>query len=145
MAMADALIDGLLDLLLENVDFGGVGDTGGLRGSATAGNFYFQLHSADPGHAGSQSTSEISYTGYLRMPLARSAGNFTRSGNTTSLAATLQFPQCTGGTATATHVSIGTASSGAGTLLWVAAISPNIAISNGVIPELTTGTTFTFA
>lgn len=143
MAMANSLIQGLLKLLLENVAFAGIGDVSGLQGSATAGDFWFALHSADPLPAGTQATSEVSYTGYSRVNLARATGSFTLSGNVFSLAAPLLFGQCTAGSATAAYASIGTASSGAGTLLWTGPISPSLSIASPVIPELTSGTNFT--
>jgi hypothetical protein len=114
--------------------------------AGTAANLYVALHSADPyasNETGTQSTSEIAYTGYARVTVARSAGGWTRTGNSISPAANIDFPQCTGSTATATHFSIGELASGTGALLYAGAISPTISISNGVIPRLTTASTVT--
>ena len=143
MAMNNNLIQGLLDLLLENANFPNVGDSTGLQGSGSAGDFYLSLHTADPGASGSQNTSEVAYTGYARVAIARGSGQFTQSGNVFSFAATQSFPACTGGSATATYAGIGTSSTGAGELLWTGAITPSLAISSGLTPQLTTGTTFT--
>ena len=101
------------------------------------------LHTADPGEAGSQTTNETTYTSYARVAVARSGAGWTVTGNSVSPAATISFPACTGGTATITHVGIGTDSSGAGVLLYKGALTPNIAVSSGVTPQVTTASTVT--
>jgi len=145
MSKSDSWESGLLNLLFKNTDYTLVGDAGGLRGSATAGSLYFSLHSADPGEAGSQTTSEVSYTGYARVAVTRGAG-FTVTGDSVSPAANVDFGACTVGTVTATHFGVGTdASGGSGKLLYKGSISPAIAISPGVTPRLTTASTITEA
>ncbi len=143
MPMTNELIDGLLDLLMKNTAFANIGDAGGLQPSATAGNLYLSLHTADPGPTGNQSTSEVSYTTYARVAVARSGAGWTRVGNVFSPTATINFPPDTAGTATATHGGIGTASSGTGHLLWSGPITPNISIAPGITPQLTTASTIT--
>lgn len=80
-------------------------------------NLQVALHSADPGGAGDQVTSEIAYTGYARVAVARSAGGWTVTGNSVSPAATIGFGACTALTATATYFSVGVAASGASKIL----------------------------
>lgn len=106
-------------------------------------NLYVSLHTADPGEAGDQTTSETSYTSYARVAVARTSGGWTVTANSVSPAATVSFPACTGGTATITYVGVGTASSGAGKLLYSGAVSPNISIATGVTPSLTTASAIT--
>jgi hypothetical protein len=106
-------------------------------------NLYVSLHTADPGEAGDQTTSEISYTSYARVAVARTSGGWTVTNNSVSPAANIDFPACTGGSGTATHFGIGTASSGVGKLLYSGAITPNIAVSSGIVPRLTTATAIT--
>jgi hypothetical protein len=106
-------------------------------------NLYLSLHTADPTSAGNQTSSEVSYTGYARVAVARSTSGWTVSGNSVNPAATISWPACTGGTATATNFGIGTASTGTGELLYSGTISPNIAIASGVTPQLTTATSIT--
>lgn len=129
--------------VFNNADIPNIGDAGGLRGSVTAGSLYLALHSSDPGEAGDQSTNEVSYTGYNRKAVARTVGGFTVTGNQVVLAAAVPFDPCTAGTVTATHFSVGVAVSGATKLLYKGAVTPNIAIANGVTPQLGTGTTIT--
>jgi hypothetical protein len=111
--------------------------------SSPATNLYFSLHTADPGEAGDQTTSETNYTSYARVAVVRSAVGFTVTANSVSPAANVDFPACTGGTATITHFAIGTASSGAGKLLYSGTVTPNISVSTGVTPRLTTASTVT--
>jgi hypothetical protein len=100
------------------------------------------LHTADPGEAGDQTTNEISYTGYARVTVARTSGGWTVSGNSVSPAANITFGEMTAGTGgTVTHISVGTGVSNK--LLYSGSISPTIAVVNGVIPVITTGTVIT--
>lgn len=104
---------------------------------------YVSLHTADPGEAGDQTTSETSYTSYARVSVARTSGGFTVTANSVSPVANIDFPACTGGSATITHFAIGTATSGAGKLLYSGTVTPNISVSSGVTPRLTTASTIT--
>lgn len=106
-------------------------------------NLYVSLHTADPGEAGDQTTNETSYTGYARQAVARSGAGWTVTGNSVSPAATITFGTCTAGTATITHAAVGTASSGAGKLLYKGTVSPNISVSSGVVPKIATTSTIT--
>ena len=139
MSMTNAAEAALLDLLFLNVDWANIGDAGGLQNSAAAGSFYISLHTADPGEAGSQTTSEVAYTGYARVAVARTAGGFTRTVSTVANTALVQFGQCTGGTATATHFGIGTDSTGTGNLLLKGALNSSLSISNGIQPQFAAG------
>lgn len=100
-------------------------------------NRFISLHTADPGEAGSQTTSETSYTSYARVSVP--VADWTDGGSTFSNTNLLQFPQCTGGSATLTHVSIGTLTSGAGQLLYSGALSSALAVSNGIQPQFAAG------
>jgi hypothetical protein len=106
-------------------------------------NLYVSLHTADPGEAGDQTTSEISYTGYARVAVARTSGGFTVTNNSVSPVANIDFGQCSAGSGTASYWAVGTASSGTGKVLYSGAISPTISVSSGVTPRLTTSSTVT--
>lgn len=106
-------------------------------------SLYVSLHTADPGEAGDQTTNECAYTSYARVAVARSGAGFTVTNNSVSPAADVSFPAATGGSETATYFAIGTASSSTGKLLYSGTVSPNISISNGVTPKLTTASTVT--
>lgn len=118
MSKSNSWENGLLLLLFNNTDFANVGDAAGLQNSAAAGSLYVSLHTADPGEAGSQTTSETAYTNYVRVAVARSGAGWTVSANSVSNAAAIAFAQCGITGATITHFGLGTDSSGAGTLLY---------------------------
>ena len=139
MSMSNASETNLLLLLFNNTDWANVGDAAGLQNSAAAGSFYVALHTADPGDAGKQSTNEVSYTGYARIAVARTAGGWTVSGNQVSNTATVQFGECTAGSATATHFSVGLLTSGAGDILYSGALSASRSISSGITPLFNAG------
>lgn len=98
---------------------------------------FVALHTADPGEAGTQSTSEVNYTGYARVAVNRTAGGWVVSGNSVSPVANIEFGEMTAGTpGTATHASIGVAASGATAILYKGALTPSIAYAVGVIPRI---------
>jgi len=98
-------------------------------------NLYVALHTADPGEAGNQQTSEATYTSYARVTVARDATGWDVVGNQASNDDLLQFPQCTGGSNTITHVSIGTAVSGAGQIIYSGALNASLDVSNLIQPQ----------
>ena len=107
-------------------------------------NIATSLNTADPGAGGAMNTSEISYTTYARTNIARTNGGFTVSTNTVVPAATINgFGACTAGSGTATYMTWGKTGGGASIILWSGTVTPNIAVSNGVTPSLTTATTLT--
>ena len=137
--MTNAAEADLLDLIFLNVDFAHIGNTGGLRGSTSAGSFYISLHTADPGESGNQNTSEASYTGYARVAVARSGSGFTLTTSTISNTALVQFAQCTGGSNTLTHFGIGTDLAGSGNLIFKGALTSSLSVSNGIQPQFAAG------
>lgn len=107
-------------------------------------NLYVALHTADPGIAGTQATSEAAYTSYTRVAVARTTGGWTASTTaSTSPVAAITFPAGTGGSGTVTHFSIGVATSGATSILYSGTVTPNITTGSGITPSLTTATTCT--
>lgn len=135
----------LLKLVFNNTTASLIGDATGLVGSSTAGVLYVSLHTADPTEGGNQQSSEATYTSYARVSVARSVGGWTvtlvDSGpSTVANVSAVNFPQCTGGSNTITHVGIGTASSGTGKLLYSGALTSSLAVSNNITPSFQAGT-----
>lgn len=97
------------------------------------------LHTADPGEGGDQTTNECAYGSYARVLVARSGSGFTVSGANVVNAAEITFPQCTSGSETITHVGVGTATSGAGRLLYSFALTASLAVSSGITPRFVAG------
>ena len=108
MSKSNAFETALLSHVFENANIALVGDATGLRGSTTAGSLYFSLHTADPTDAADQTTSEVAYTSYARVAVARSASGWTVTGNAVAVDADVVFPAGTGGSGTATHWGLGT-------------------------------------
>lgn len=115
-------------LYFNNTNIANIGDATGLRGSTTAGSFFFSLHTANPGETGDQTTSEIAYTGYARVAVARSGAGFVVTNNSVSPAANVDFPQRTdnGAAVVARFFVIGTSTSGAGKLIQYGVIGSNL-------------------
>lgn len=139
MSKANTFENDLMKLIFQNLDAANIGDATGLRGSTAAGNLYVSLHTADPGETGDQTTNEATYTGYARVAVVRSSGGWTVTANAVENAAAITFPQCTSGSNTITHFAVGTASSGAGKILYKGALSASLAVSNGITPEFAVG------
>jgi hypothetical protein len=135
MSKGNTFENDLLLLIFNNTDIADIGDASGLQNSATAGSLYVALHTADPGEAGNATTSEATYTSYARVAVARSGAGWTVSSNTATNAALVQFPECTGGSNTITHVSITTASSGTSKILYSGALSSSRSVSSGIQPQ----------
>lgn len=96
---------------------------------------YVSLHTADPGEAGTQATSECAYGAYNRVPVTRDAGGWTLASNAASNTAQVTFPECTSSVESATHVAIGVSSyPTAGQILYSGALTDPIAISLNITP-----------
>ena len=98
-------------------------------------DLYVALHTGDPGEGGSQTTSECAYGSYARQAVARDATGWDVVGNTASNDDLIQFPEASSGSETVSHVSIGTASSGAGQILYSGALSASRSVSTGIQPQ----------
>lgn len=111
-------------------------------GSSPATTLTVALHTASPGVGGTQSTNEISYTGYARIAVARTSGGWTVSAGSVVPVANIDFGVMTAGTGgTVTHWSVGSGVSNY--LMYFGTVTPNIVVANGVTPRLTTGSTGT--
>jgi len=95
-------------------------------------NLEVHLHTADPGETGVTTTSEATYTSYAAATVARTGAGWT-AGSSTVNAALIQFPQCTGGSNTITHVSI--APAGSTTIIVSGALNSSVSVSSGIQPQ----------
>jgi hypothetical protein len=142
MSASDSFENDILLLLFNNTNIANIGDATGLRGSTAVGNSFVALHTADPGDAGNQSTSEATYTGYARVAVVRSAAGWTVSGTAPTQvanAAAVTFGLCTALTNTITHFSIGYETSGATKMIVSGALSANLSVSAGITPSFAIG------
>jgi hypothetical protein len=140
MSKSDTLENAILALIFNNTAIPGIGDAGGLQPSATAGTLYVALHTGDPTDAGTQASSECTYTSYARVAVARSGAGWTVTGSQAVNAAEVLFPEATGGTETATHFSVGEDATGAGDILYHAPLTASLAIATGIRPRFAAGT-----
>lgn len=138
MSLSNAFENSLGLLLFNNTNIANAGDATGLRGSTTAGNFYVSLHTADPGEAGSQSTSECNYSGYARIAVVRSGSGWTVTNNTVTNAAEILFATNNSGSSVViTNFSVGLESSGATVIL--ASGTASYTATNGTAPRFQAG------
>lgn len=147
---------GLLgNLLLNNQPIPNVGDATGLRGSATAGNLYLALHTAEPYTGDAQNSNEAAYSGYARVPVPRGSSewsllsqqsnysnSFLNFFATYTRKSLTYFPRVAaysgGGSADAliTHVSLGTDLAGAGMLMYVCELENALQLEVGKVPSI---------
>lgn len=141
MSKSNTFENDLLTLIFNGTPISNLADN---AASSPLTNLYVALHTSDPGESGNQESSEISYTGYARVAVARTSGGWTITTNSVSPVAAIEFAEMTGGTGgTATYASIGTASSGTGKILYSGALTPTVAVATGVIPRIKNTSTIT--
>ena len=137
MSATNTLEDALLNLILLGTTFEGIAQN---DGSSPVTQFYISLHTADPGDAGSQNTSETAYTGYARVAVTRDGTGWSVSSGTASNDADIEFGLCTASPGSPlTHVGIGTEASGAGTLYLTGALNSSIIMQVGATPIFSVG------
>lgn len=118
-----------------NALFGKTSDFGAL---ASAPTIYVGLLTAEPSDTDTGSTvTECAYTGYAREATAASDWN-AASGGALDNANAIEFGQCTAGSETVTHIGLFDAATG-GNLLWYGAVTPNLAVASGVVPQFPAG------
>ena len=101
-------------------------------------NVYVALHTADPGEAGVQTTSEANYTNYARQPMVRATA-WTDGGSTFTNANLVQFPQCGVTGNTITHVSVGELTSTGGQIFYSGSLNSPLTVANLIQPQFAAG------
>lgn len=142
MSASDAFEADILKLFFNNTTIANIGDATGVVGSTGVGSLFIAVHTADPGEAGTQATSEATYTGYARVAVARTSGAFSVAGTaptTVSNVAVVTFPACTAGSNTLTFFSIGYQTSGATKIIVSGALTASLAVSAGITPSFAIG------
>jgi len=137
MPKSTATCNSVLALLFNATAWANIADNA--AGSPVT-NLYLSLHTADPGVGNNQTTNEAAYTNYARVAVARTTGGWDIPASAeTANAALAQFPQCGVTGAVVTYVAIGTASSGAGTVLYSGALNASLTIANLIQPQFSAG------
>lgn len=143
MSIADTTENSILALLFNATAWANIADN---AATSPITQIACALHTADPGEAGTQATSEATYTSYARVNVNRNSGGWTVSGSApTQVApvANISFPAATGGTNTITFASTGKTGGGATNIFWSGSVTPNISVTTGVTPQLSTSSTIT--
>jgi len=144
MSIADVTETNLLKLIFNATAWANYADN---AATSPQTNIGVALHTADPGDSGTASTSEVAYTSYTRVNVARTTGGWTVTNNSVSPVANIDFPAGTGGSGTVTHFSTSKSNAspptGAQDILFSGTVTPNIVTGNGVTPRLTTASTIT--
>lgn len=140
MGIADSTENNILKLIFNATAWANYADN---AAASPQTNIACALHTADPGDSGNMSTSEIAYTDYARVDVARATGGWTVTNNSVSPVANITFPMGSGGSGTATHFSLGKTGGGSAAILFSGAITPNIVCGAGITPYLSTATTIT--
>lgn len=100
---------------------------------------YIALYTADPGEAGTATTNEAAYGSYARVTVTAATGFSAASGGSTANTGLIQFPECTSGSETITHVAIVTTTSGAGDIIYSGALTASRSVSSGIQPQFAIG------
>jgi hypothetical protein len=142
MAKANVTSNNWLKLLFNATAIANIADN---AASSPITNIQVALHTADPGAAGTQATSEAAYTNYVRVAVVRTTGGWTASSaQSTSPVAAITFATSGASGTTITHFSVGKTASGATDIFYSGTVTPNIAIgAAGITPQLTTATAIT--
>jgi hypothetical protein len=137
----------ILSMLFLGTSFSGLWDN---DATSPLTSLSVQLHTASPTDTGDLTASEATYTGYTRIGVERTSSGWTVAGSssvtaTVSPATNITFPIAAAGTNTITHFSIGdsTVAASTGRMFIYGTVTPNIAVSVGVTPRLTTATAIT--
>ena len=95
-------------------------------------NRYIALYTADPGETGTAVTNEASFGGYARATVTAATGFSAASGGASANTGLIQFPECTSGSETITHVAIVTTANGAGEIIYSGALTASRNVSAGI-------------
>lgn len=100
-------------------------------GSGPATTLEIALHTAAPASS-AQTSNEATYGGYARITIARTTGGWSAaSGGSLSNAALAAFAECTSGSNTITHVSVGFAD----VIIHYGALAASRSVSAGIQPQ----------
>jgi hypothetical protein len=145
--IANATETAIMQLVFQAVAWANYADN---AASSPQTNIGIALHTADPLGSGTAASSEVAYTGYTRVNVARSSAAWTVTGNAPAVCspvANITFPAGTGGSGVVSNFSTSksnaTPPTGTQALLWAGTVSPTISTGSGVTPVLTTATAIT--
>ncbi len=137
MSLSNVFENDLLKLILNATPIPNLADN---AAASPLASLFMSLHTADPGEAGDQTTSEANYTGYARKAIVRTTSGWTAATTgSSSNVATVTFDPATAGNNTITHAAIGTALTGTGKILTKAALNSPLPVAAGITPQFGPG------
>lgn len=139
MSFSNTAETAIMSLLFQAVAWANMADNAAATPQT---NISVAAHTADPGEAGTQSTSEIAYTSYARVNVARTAGGWAVTGGSVSPVAAINLPAGTGGSGTITYGTVGKTGGGASDVWMRGTVAPPIVCGSGITPQFSTSTTF---
>lgn len=144
MTISNAAETAILKLVFQAVAWANYADNAASSPQSQVG---ISLHTADPTDAGDATFSEVTYSGYARVNVARSTTGWGESSGTVTPAANIDFTAGVGGTGIVSYFATGKSTAtppvGAQAILWSGTVNPVINSGNGVTPRLTTATNIT--
>ena len=136
----DLFAKAVLQLIFQNTDILGIGDSGGLLGSITAGNLYIALFKNGLGPSDSAQGTECDYTGYARKAIPRNSTGWGWWVGLMRNSAVVTFDTCTAGTDSAGHFAVCKAGvAGVDDAIYWGDLTSDLPISAGVAPEFIIG------
>ena len=106
-------------------------------GNAT---LYVSLHTTDPTASGNQTTGEVAYSNYTRMPITKASGWIETSPTNFTNAALIQFPICGAIGTTVGFVAIGEQNTGgSGQIYYYGAITSSLTVALNIQPQFSVG------
>lgn len=132
MSVTTTFATDILALILNDTPIANIADS---AVSSPITSWYVSLHTASPGAAGTQATSEAAYTGYARIEVTRDTDGFSVAAGVGTNVEELTFGQVSANPGSdISHVGFGTASSGDGALKIYGALSSSIVMQVGTVP-----------
>jgi hypothetical protein len=141
-AFSDAAETAIMALLFNATAWANMADN---AATSPQTNIAVSLNTGSIGDAGTLATSEVAYTSYARVDVARTSGGWTVTAGSVSPVAAISFPAGTGGSGSVTHFGTGRTGGGSAAVHMHGTVSPTIVCGDGVTPQLTTATALTLA
>jgi hypothetical protein len=135
----------ILGLYLNGTPIANIADNASV---APLANLFIRFHTADPGEAGTQATSEANFTGYAATPIARTPGSPQWTVSSPGGVGTAQnanaltgptYTQGAGAQQIITHWSVGVAAAGATKIIISGALTNQIIMNPGIAMTIAAG------
>lgn len=124
MSKTDLFETRFLQHVFQNANIANIGDAAGLRGSVAAGQLFIALFTSPTGETAGG--TEATFTGYARLAVARTSGEWNVTDNVASNINELAYAEATAGNETVTHIGVMTAATGGDMLFHAPLVTPRL-------------------